>query len=253
MFFVASKIFYFLLIPLNWILFLLAVSLLINRNKWKRTLRYTALFIAIIFSNPMLHHSISRWWEPPLTKLPANAHYSIGILLGGLSMYDSKFNGYFGDNADRFIQAVNLYHSGEVQRILISGGQNNVFSKEPTEAGFLYTQLIRNGVSKDDIIVESKSRNTYENAIYSKKILDSLQLKPPYVVVTSAQHMPRAMMVFKKAGYTDVIPYPCNYHLLDHPIEVVSSILPDITLLGNWQYLLKELVGVVAYKITGKA
>jgi uncharacterized SAM-binding protein YcdF (DUF218 family) len=253
MFFVASKIFYFLLIPLNWILFLLAASLLINRNQWKRKFRYTSLFIAIIFSNPLLHNSISRWWEPPLTKLPPNAQYSVGILLGGLSMYDAKFNGYFGNNADRFIQTINLYHSGEVKQILISGGQNNVFSKEPTEASFLYSQLIRNGVPKEAIIVESKSRNTYENAIYSKEILDSLHLKPPYVVVTSAQHMPRAMMVFKKAGYANVIPYPCNYHLLDRPIQLFSSILPDITLLGNWQYLLKELLGVVAYKITGKA
>ncbi len=253
MFFIASKILYFLLIPLNWIILLLLCGIIIRSNYWKRKIRLAAFIIAIIFSNPLIHNQLSGWWEPPITKLPAKAQYSVGILLGGLSMYDSKFNGYFGDNADRFIQIVNLYHSKEVQKILISGGSNNVFSKEPSEASFLFVQLLRNGVPKEDIIVESYSRNTFENAVNSKKILDTLHLKPPYILVTSALHMPRAMMVFKKAGYKDVIPYPCNFQILDHPINILGSILPDITLLGRWQYLLKEWIGVIVYKITNKA
>ncbi|MFZ8477648.1 YdcF family protein, partial [Staphylococcus aureus] len=86
----------------------------------------------------------------------------------------------------------NLYHEGKIEKILVTGGNGNLFLNEPDESSFLEKEFIRNGVKKEDIILEKKSRNTYENAIFSKKILDSLKLKPPYILITSASHMPRS-------------------------------------------------------------
>lgn len=253
MFFFFSKIFFFLLVPISWIALLLIASLLLKSTILKRKLHIVIWIIALVFSSPFIHRSISKWWQPALTNLPAHKQYSVGILLGGLSMYDAKNIGYFGNNADRFIQTTNLYHSKQINKIVISGGTGKLLRKEPAETDFLYKELIRNGVKPEDIIIESESRNTYENALYSKRLLDSLQFAPPYIIITSAQHMPRAIKVFKKAGFTNCIPYPCDYKVIDAPFSLEDYLIPDITLLNDWKYLLKEIVGVWVYQLTGKA
>ncbi len=193
------------------------------------------------------------WWQPPVTQLAANKTYSVGILLGGMSMFDKYDTGYFGNNADRFIQVANLYHSGTISKVLISGGTGRLLQSEPSEAGFLLKELLRNGVKREDIIIEEQSRTTYENAIYSKQILNSLKLPAPYIVVTSAIHMPRSEKVFKKAGYNNFITYPCDYKVIDSKFSLEDTIAPDIKLLSDWQYLIKEMVGIIAYQLTGKA
>lgn len=253
MFFILSKILFFLLVPFNWIVLLFIASLLFKSNAIKKKIRITIVVIAIVFSNPFIHKSISKWWQPTLTKLEPNKQYSAGILLGGMSMYDANDIGYFGNNADRFIQTANLYHSKQINKILISGGKGKILSKEPAETDFLYKELIRNGVKQEDIIVEPLSRNTHENAIFSKRLLDSLHLASPYIIIRSAQHMPRAIKVFKKAGFNDFIPYPCDYKVIDTRFSLEDSVVPDITLLSDWKYLLKEIVGVWVYQLTGKA
>ncbi|KAF0239763.1 MAG: YdcF family protein [Sediminibacterium sp.] len=253
MFFIFSKVFFFLLSPFNWIILLFIASLIVRTNSIKKKLRITIWVIALLFSNPFIYKSISKWWQPGLTNLAANKQYSAGILLGGLSMYDANDTGFFGNNADRFIQTANLYHSKQINKILISGGTGKLLSKEPAETDFLYKELIRNGVKQEDIIVEPLSRNTHENAIFSKRLLDSLQLAPPYIIVTSAQHMRRAIKVFKKAGFNDFIPYPCDYKVIETNFNLEDSIIPDIKLLSDWKYLLKEIVGVWVYQLTGKA
>jgi uncharacterized SAM-binding protein YcdF (DUF218 family) len=60
------------------------------------------------------------------------------------------------------------------------------------------------------LIVESESKNTYENALFTKKMIDSLNLNGSFILVTSAIHMPRAMAVFKKVGFKNI------YQLIDN-------------------------------------
>ncbi len=253
MFFILSKLLYFLLSPESWLVLVLLASFLAKGSQLRKRLRIAALLIGLAFSNPWLYRTANKWWQPDRTILPANAQYSAGILLGGLSMYDKSDTGYFGNNADRFIQTVNLYHSRQIKKIVISGGSGNLLLQEPAETDFLYKELLRNGIPKEDILVESKSRNTYENAVLSKRLLDSLQIPGPYIIVTSAQHMPRAIQVFRKAGYQQPLPYPCDYKVIDTRFNLNDLIIPDITYISDWKYLIKEMVGLVVYRLTGKA
>jgi uncharacterized SAM-binding protein YcdF (DUF218 family) len=192
------------------------------------------------------------YWQSAPVSMPDTARYSTGIILGGLSGYDRKNQGFFSLAADRFIQTANLYHRGIIEKILITGGTGSLLQREPPEAFFLKQEFIRNGVRENDIIIEPRSRNTYENAIFSKQILDSLQLKPPFVLVTSAMHMPRSEAVFRKAG-VGFISYPCDYTVIDEGFDLTDYIAPDVVLLKKWSLLIKEIVGLVAYRITGKA
>lgn len=239
--------------PFNWILILLIIYLFAKSLMTKKKIKIAILFIAIVFSNPFIYDTLVKKYQPLPKKLDSTKHYSVGILLGGFSMFDRYDQGYFGNNADRFIQAANLYHSGNIKKILMTGGVGRLFQKEPTEASFALEELIRNGVRKEDIIFEDRSRNTIENAIYSRVLLDSMKEKQPYILITSALHMPRSLKVFQKAGYQNIVTYPCDYKVIDSKFSLEDIIIPDIKLLNDWQYFLHEIVGTIIYQFTGKA
>jgi uncharacterized SAM-binding protein YcdF (DUF218 family) len=167
-------------------------------------------------------------------------------------IYQSIFIPKDGSNVDRFIQTANLYHRGIIKKIIVSGGTGSLIQKEPPEASYLRQQLIDNGVNPAAIYMDNRSRNTYENAVFSKTITDSLHLQPPFVLITSAIHMKRSKSVFTKAG-VQFIAYPCDYKVypLDYTFE--NTIVPRIELLNDWSYFIKEMVGLAVYKLTGKA
>lgn len=253
MFFALSKLLYFLIDPVSWILALLVWYFFTKSANRKKRLLSSILVLFVIFTNPFLFNRVSLWWQPKPIQLKENSGYSVGILLGGMSYYDKYDRGFFGQNADRFIQTANLYHTGVIKKILLSGGSGRLMVNEPDEASFLGAEFIRNGVKPEDILFERKSRNTYENAIYSKRLLDSLKIDGPHVVITSAFHMPRSIMIFKKAGFTKFVAYPCDYSEFEKRFEPRSIFIPEVALLGAWRTLIKEWVGIIAYKLTGKA
>jgi uncharacterized SAM-binding protein YcdF (DUF218 family) len=253
MFFILSKVLHFLITPFYWILILSIIYYFTKSAIVKKKIKIAIIFIAIIFSNPFIYDTLVKKWQPIPTKLDSTKHYSVGILLGGFAMFDRYDQGYFGNNADRFIQAANLYHSDNIKKILMTGGTGRLFQKEPSEASFALKELIRNGVRKEDIIFEDRSRNTIENAIFSRSLLDSMNEQQPYVLITSALHMPRSLKVFQKAGYQNIVSYPCDYKVIDTKFSLEDIIVPDIKLLNDWQYFLHEIIGTIVYQLTGKA
>lgn len=252
MFFVLSKVLYFLLIPFWWIVLLLLLRLVVRNAKWKKNLGIMAVLIAVIFTNPYLHRKANLAWQPAPVDLPANRTYEAGILLGGMAGYDKNDRGYFGTSADRFIQTANLYHQGIIKKIIVTGGTGSLLQKEPAESLYLQAQLVANGVKAEDIIMESRSRNTYENAVYTKQLTDSLHLQPPFVLITSAQHMKRSVSVFNRARF-QVLPFPCDYREIPVRETFFNTIAPDASLLYDWVFLIKEIVGLSVYTFTGKA
>jgi uncharacterized SAM-binding protein YcdF (DUF218 family) len=252
MFFVLSKILYFLLVPFWWIIILLIWLWLSKSKKTKKRLQVLIVLILVVFTNPFFYRSMVMLWQPASVSLLATTKYDAGIVLGGMSGSDKNGHGHFGNNADRFIQMANLYHRGIVKKIIVSGGTGSLRQDEPPESVFLRTQFLDNGVQDSDIIIESRSRNTYENAVYSKKITDSLHLQPPFVLVTSALHMKRSVNVFQKAGFS-CVPFPGDYKVTTQKFSLDDTIIPDPTLLKYWGDFLKEMIGLYVYKLTGKA
>jgi uncharacterized SAM-binding protein YcdF (DUF218 family) len=251
MFFIFSKVLDFLLMPYWWIIFLLIWMSLSRSPRRKRVLLVCIISILILFTNPFIYRAMVAAWQPAPVELPDSARFEAGIVLGGMAGYDKNDRGYFGDNADRFIQTANLYHRGIIRKIIITGGIGTLNQEGKPEALFLRNSFIENGVNDSDIVVENKSRNTYENAVYSKRILDSLKIKPPYVLITSALHMRRSESVFKKAGYSFVA-FPCDYKV-NPQFFTIGHLRPRISLLDTWFYFIKEVVGLYVYKLTGKA
>lgn len=212
-----------------------------------------AIACFLLFSNSWLVNNVwDRYqWQPVAMDRMPNA--SCGILLGGLSGYDENLQmGFFGPTADRFIQTNKLYDAGKIKNILITGG-NAIFVKEQaySEAEFLFNNFASLNIPRQHLFMESKAKNTLENARFSKKMLDSLQLKEPVILITSAVHMPRAVKVFQKAGM-EVIPFPSNYLVTkDDTAFRLKYFVPSANALMNWSALLREWMGLAQLALVG--
>ncbi|WP_052273381.1 YdcF family protein [Flavihumibacter solisilvae] len=235
-----SKLVIFLIAPANWIICGLILFLAIRSKRWKKITGIATLSIGLLFTNPWLFRTACLSWQPDRTTL--NGKFGAVILPGGLAGYDKNGEGYFGLAADRFIQTVAIYRQGYADKIIVTGGNGLLNRNLLPEADFLYQQLIRQGVPARDILIENKSRNTEQNALFTKQLLDSAGLTPPFVLVTSAMHMRRCAQEFSNAGIRTVI-YPSNFEVIRSDLNFLEFFWPDLSIPEKWGRLLKEVLG----------
>lgn len=255
MFFILSKTLFFLLTPINWIVGLLLYSFFGKHEKRTRRAFKLGLMILIILSNPFLSNTVFKWWEDeavPVAKL--EGVYDIAIVLGGFADVNEypRDRLHLGEAADRLTNALELYKIGKVRKILITSGSAMVVGEKVSEGKITGDFLSRIGIPESDVIIEPNSRNTHENAIYTAKIIKEQHPNARCLLITSAFHFPRAGRAFKKAGVT-FTPYPTD--ILSNNFKATPSqlILPSVGSLNTWQMLIKEWVGLAAYKVLGYA
>jgi len=241
MFFILSKLLLIFILPLSWVVALLIAALIVKKQSLKRRLLISSVVVLLVFSNPFLLNSFAKLWDIPPAPLKNSGPYSCAIVLGGFTSEDANGNGFFNASADRFIQGVKLLITGKVSHILISSGNGTLLHDNFTEAGWVKTQLREFKIPDSCILIEDRSRNTIENAAFSKVILQNSHLQPPYILVTSAFHMRRSLGIFKKTKI-DVIPYPCNY-LAGKAKLSPDQFIPDAETLFKWNYYIKEVIG----------
>lgn len=245
MFFILSKVLLPFILPFTWIIILLFVTLIVKQYSIKKACLITAIIILVIFSNPFLFNLYAKWWDFKAVKIPTTSHYSCGILLGGFTGEDANHQGYFSTSADRFIQAARLREQGIISHILISSGNARITPTSFKEADWVAAQFKDFNIPDSTVIIENRSRNSLENALFSSRLLDSMDLKPPYLLITSAFHMRRARYIFKKEG-VDVVCYPCNYIAGKDEVGL-DSFIPNIYVLGGWEFYIKEAIGLMVY------
>ncbi|HEX7456808.1 MAG TPA: YdcF family protein [Ginsengibacter sp.] len=243
---IASSVLSFFLSPFNWIIILVVAGYLFRKTSNKRICRIIALCIFLLFGNKWLLDWYAKKWQPAPVSISQNVVYSCGIVPGGFASPDADGKGYFNATSDRFIQAEKLYKLGVIKHILISGGNGKVNDKNFREGAWVKGELSVMGIPDSVIFVEDRSNDTFDNAVYAKQILDSLQLNPPYLLITSAHHIPRASLIFKNAGITTV-PFPCNY-IEGRSSFSFSSIVPQPSVLFGWDIYLKETAGYLWYR-----
>jgi len=244
----ASAILGFMLSPFNWIWILLILSFLSRNGKVRRRCRIAALVILVVFGNQWILDWAARRWQPKRVPAGDLKTYSCGIVLGGFGSPDAGGTGYFNENADRFIEAEKMYKLGIIHHILISGGNGKTDEASFREAWWAKKEFGSLGIPDSVIFVEDRSNDTQDNAAYAKEILDSLQFEPPYLLITSAIHMPRASLIFKNAGLRTQ-PFPCGYAEGVGPFEW-SDALPQASVLSSWKLLMKEFAGYAWYAVT---
>ena len=131
-------------------------------------------------------------------------------------------------------------------QLLFTGGEGEYFGAGPTEAERARRIFSHLGVDTTRVIFESASRNTYENAVFSAR-LAGVNPQQPWILLTSAAHMPRALAVFRKQGW-NVTPYSVDFQAgLETPWTQY-----DLGDFSRWDAVLHEYVGIAAYRITGR-
>ena len=241
MYFILSKVLLFLLVPFYWALALLIIAIF-KRNQVRRRYIIAGLIVLCIFSNPLLFKGFTRIWDvKPTPAKTDSVKYSCVIVLGGFAGVGNVDGGQFNRASDRFITGTRLLTTGKASRILITGGNGNLVPGTFREGPWVKAQLEKLGIADSLILVEGNSRNTLENAAFSKRVLLANNLKPPYLLVTSSFHMRRSVMIFKKQGM-NVIPQPCNY-LTDNRQFGLIDVVPQADVLSSWEIYLKEVVG----------
>jgi len=245
MFFILSKVLLVLIEPTFWVFVLLIWGLLTKNPVRKRRLLYITLGVFYFFSNPFVIKQVIRWWDVP-SQNTGNQTYSCAIVLGGFTSVDANGKGYFNSTATRFIETLKLQATGQAAKILVSGGSGLLLKGHDfKEADFTAEQLHLLHVPDSVVLTENASRNTMENALFSKKILDEKKISGPYLLVTSAFHMKRALFTFKKAGL-NVVPYASDY-VADKGAFSVTDLVPNAVALAEWNTYTKEMIGYVAY------
>lgn len=243
MYFILSKLLLFILLPLYWIIALVLLAVFTKNLKRRKRYLIAAAIILYIFTAPVFLKSFEQLWDVKQHPDNDTKKYSCVIVLGGFSSGNTAADGHFNNSSDRFIQGAKLVETKQASHILISGGSGQLIPGEFREAAWVRGELLKFNIPDSLILVESQSKNTIENAAYSKELLQKSHLAPPYLLVTSAFHMRRALLIFKKAG-VPVVPYPANYFGMDVSFGL-DEFLPNASALSNWEFYTKEVVGYV--------
>lgn len=150
---------------------------------------------------------------------------------------------------DRLLEAVLLAKQMPNAVLIFSGGSGDLFDQSKREAPLLKVYAVRLGIPEDRIRVDDRSRNTHENAVETKRILDAEGARS-VVLVTSAYHMRRALGCFHAIG---LAPIPCAVDFQNcHPsYRRPLAFVPGAENLVDSTSAIREYVGLVVYSLRG--
>jgi len=256
LFFVFSKTIGYLLLPTNFLIgvgFVGAVLMFTRFASFGRKLVIAAVLLLIICGLSPLGNLLLYPLEQRFPPWDAARGAPDGIIvLGGSVEPDvsvARGTPVVRSSPDRVIAAAALAYRYPKARIVFSGGSPNLISNEAREADFARAVFESLGIDKSRLIIERDSRNTQENAEFSKALLAPKEGER-WLLVTSAFHMPRSVGLFRKAGFA-VEPYPVDWQVGGRG-DLLSFTNSAIKGLGRTDTALREWMGLIAYRATGK-
>lgn len=260
MFYFLSKTAGYFLTPAGWLLASLVGALILPA--YRRRLLLVSLGLFWLLGNSFLVNELAGVWEmtgneQPMPRPPSDTTQTVAVVLtGGLTNSQLRVTParpLLALQADRLGQALFLYKTGRVQKILISGGSANLFfmNTEVLHEGLEGMRFLHlAGVPARDMIWETYSRNTYENATFSARVLRQTFHTDRCVLVTSAFHLRRATACFAKAGIKTV-PFPAAFIHEPRHFTLADLLVPHEQAFTDAMHLLKELFGYVSYTVAG--
>jgi uncharacterized SAM-binding protein YcdF (DUF218 family) len=258
LFFVLSKTLGIMMLPTNFLIGLLMLGALLTATRLARFGRKLLIAASVLvlvvgclpLGNLMLYALESRFpaWDPS-----GGAPDGIIVLGGPIDPDLSAAHGMpvVHGSPDRIFASAALARRYPNARILYTGGSPNLVSNDAREADYAAVIYESLGIDKSRLILERASRNTYENAVFSKALA---QPKPGehWLLVTSAFHMPRSIGLFRKAGFS-VEAYPVDWLLGTNVRDIILSFTPMVNEgLGRTDAGMREWMGLLAYWMTGR-
>jgi len=179
---------------------------------------------------------------PPLTVEAMPSADAI-VVLGGMTRGIVPGTGLtdLDDSVDRLVHGARLFKAGKAPIVILTGGGAEGYQPESEGMQEFLTFM---GIPPANMVLESKSRNTWQNGVNTKPILNDLGINK-ILLVTSASHLRRAQAVFENMGVS-VIPAATDYQLIERPASIVDW-LPDAAALAMTTKGIKEYLGWWVY------
>ncbi len=236
------QLFWFIVRPGNLLLIVLLVGTVLlwvrpdaNGRLWLTAVSGVLLLVTLL--------PVHGWIAQPLEQrfpLPQTLPEAIDgiIVLGGIVQNETaSASGTLAvnDNAERIMVSAGLVLRYPQARLLVTG------RNERHRTLIAWFEAL--GLGRGRLAFEAESRNTFENALFSERMIKP---KPDeiWILVTSAKHMPRAVGVFRKVGWP-VLPYPVDFRSLDD--ESLTDRLNVASNLVRLANVIKEWIGLIAY------
>lgn len=249
MFFLLSKTLYFLAMPIT--LVVLSFLLCLLWKRFRKQFFVLGFSLLLFFTNVFLANLLLMAWEMPLKPIATLPEYEVGIVLGGITTdKEPRDRVHVTGDAERILHAIQLYREGKIQKILLSGGSGKLLADSLPEAYWLKKILIDAKVPERDIWMEPQSRNTHENAVFSQELLADNGVTGKPLLITSSYHMRRAKACFDKVGLAADI-FPVGLRSESPHFTPDWLIIPNSAAISHFEVVIREMVGMVAYWVTG--
>jgi uncharacterized SAM-binding protein YcdF (DUF218 family) len=255
MFFILSKIFWSLAQPLSLagliLIFSIGLTVFGRRRLAMTGMALATLIIALFgftsFSALIMGPLEERFARPE--EMPAKVD-TIIVLGGGFDGRVSavRHNQELLAAGDRFVEALRLARLYPEARILVTGGFGSLIQEGETDAVIAKRFYEGMGISPERLLFEGQSRNTEENAQMTREMINA-QPGDVQLLVTSAFHMPRSIGLFRAAGL-DVVAWPTDYRTTGEGLWFDTTDPVENLRVGSTA--LREWLGLLAYKLTGK-
>lgn len=255
LFFYSSKIVWMLISPDKLFVLLLLASLLLllfNYTKQATVILFLLTLCTLTLSffsigNLMLYPLESRFQHNPV--LPESID-GIIVLGGSINTQPSQEWRQLETNSahERLSSFIELAHRYPKARLVFTGGSNSLKDGQPKEADLVSNYFLTAGIQASRLVLEDQSRNTAENAAYTKQLINPAR-DETWLLITSANHMPRSIGLFCQQNWP-LIPYP-----VDHETTPSKLYSVHFNLVDNFNSLVQasyEWAGLIAYYLTGK-
>ena len=252
-FFLGSKFFWILARPESWLFLLLsAAAFALWRGRLQAGKRLLGSAIALVLAigalpigEALLRPLEARFPADPATAAP------IGIIVlgGGEDGRTTRASGLpeVNDAGDRLLAGLALARRHPDAQLIFTGGSAALLGTRVSGAEVADRIFADAGIAPDRVRLEGASRNTAENAALTRALVGDPR-EGPWLLVTSAFHMPRAMGAFCRAGWRGIVAWPVDYRGLGGG-DVGWDLAERLRTLN---IAVKEWIGLVAYRVTGR-
>ena len=251
--FVLSQLMSAITQPVFWLAMWWGVALLVI-SRWRRAalgMLWLGLTVLGLLGFEALPHALLRPLEnqyPVPSAALVERHVGV-VVLGGATQHPRSYQAHaqvpLGEAAERMTVPVGLLRQHPKLALVFSGGEGRLRTTGVTEAELARVFYQEQGLDLARVTLEAGSRTTRENARQVAALLGA-RCQAPWLLVTSAWHMPRAVAEFESVGCR-VTPYPVDFR------TGVSTAWSDYALarsLVQWQTALHEWLGLAVYALT---